>query len=159
MKLSVVIPSYRDPLLHPTIDSLLDNSQLGMELEIIVVLDGYWPDKPVKDDPRVKVVHLGKNRGMRGAINAGVEASIGEYLMRVDEHQMFCKGYDTTVLETIKDDWIVTPRRYFLDPVKWKIMEEHGHVDRMKLSIRGPKFAGINWPGDPSLMLEESMAM
>ena len=92
MKLSVVIPSYRDPLLHKTIDSLLENAE--EEIEIIPVLDGYWPDKPIKNDPRIKIVHLGRNRGMRGAINAGVLVSKGEFFMRLDEHCSFGKGYD-----------------------------------------------------------------
>ncbi|MFA5163929.1 MAG: glycosyltransferase family 2 protein, partial [Patescibacteria group bacterium] len=99
MKLSVVIPSYKDPLLHKTIDSLLDNAQ--GEIEIIPVLDGYWPDQPIKKDPRIKVLHLGKNRGMRGAINAGVLASRGEYIMRTDEHCSFGHGFDKKLLSDI----------------------------------------------------------
>ena len=94
MKLSIVIPSYKDPLLHKTIDDLLEKSELGNEIEIIPVLDGYWPITPIKDDPRIKIVHLGGNVGMRRAINSGVLVSTGEYLMRVDEHQIFDKGYD-----------------------------------------------------------------
>ncbi len=162
-KLSVVIPSYKDPLLHKTIDSLLENSQLGDELEIVVCLDGYWPDKPIKDDPRIKIVHLGGNRGMRGAINAGVSVSNGEYLMRVDEHQKFGKGYDKIILETIQDNWIVTPRRYCLDVKKWEIMDDIPPVDFMRLKIghtgSGRKFSGIEAKGDDSQQIQESMAM
>ena len=72
IKLSVVIPSYKAPLLVKTIDSLLVNSELGDQLEIIAVLDGYWPEFELRGDPRVRYIHLGQNRGMRGAINAGV---------------------------------------------------------------------------------------
>jgi len=158
MILSVVIPSYKDPILHKTITSLLDNSELGDQLEVIAVLDGYWPDKQVTGDKRVKVLHLGKNRGMRGAINAGVAIAKGEYLMRVDEHQSFKHGYDKELTDNCEDNWIVTPRRYFLDPEKWEVMDLP-YVDRMKLAIRGGKFCGVNWPGDDKLMLEESMAM
>ena len=43
MKLSIVIPSYKDPFLFKTIRSLLDNSELGNQLEIIAVFDGYYP--------------------------------------------------------------------------------------------------------------------
>ena len=62
MKLSVIIPSYKDPHLKMTTMSLLLNSELGDELEVIVVLDGYYllPEEIVSD-PRVKYVHLGKN--------------------------------------------------------------------------------------------------
>jgi len=90
--LSVIIPSYKDPLLHKTIDSLLENAE--GEIEIIPVLDGYWPETPIRSDPRIRIVHLGKNRGMRGAINAGVSVARGEFIMRTDEHCMFAKGFD-----------------------------------------------------------------
>jgi hypothetical protein len=153
--LSIVIPSYKDPLLFKTIDSLVKNAE--GEIEIIAVLDGYWVDE-VYDDPRVKYVHLGRNRGMRGAINAGVAIARGEFLMRVDEHQIFGQGYDRILTETCEPNWIVTPRRYFLDPVKWEVMDLP-YVDREKLVIRGNKFTGVEWPGDPNLLIEESMAM
>jgi glycosyltransferase involved in cell wall biosynthesis len=159
--LSVVIPSYKDPLLYKTIGSLLENAE--GEIEIVAVLDGYWPDK-IYDDKRVRYVHLGQNIGMRGAINAGVAVARGEYLMRTDEHATFGKGYDKIILETIQDNWIVTPRRYFLDPVKWELMDIPP-VDYMKLKIvnydRGRKFSGVEWkrPDRENIMVDETMAM
>src|SRR3989338_2631594 len=73
MKLSIIIPSHKDPLIHQTIESLLQN--MRGEFEIIVVLDGYIPDVPIKNDPRIKVLALEKNVGMRDAINAGMKLS------------------------------------------------------------------------------------
>jgi hypothetical protein len=150
MKLSVVIPSYFDPLLHKTIDSLLENSQLGDQLEIIPVLDGYWGEKPIIDDPRVKVIHLGKNRGMRGAINAGISIARGEFFMRLDEHVKFGKGYDKILTDTCKENEVMTARRFFLNPEKWEIMEDKGYVDYEKLTIQNVdvgvrKFHGKPW--------------
>jgi hypothetical protein len=121
INLSIIIPSYKDPLSMKTIDSLLENAET--EIEIIDVLDGYWPSFELRQDPRVRYVHLGKNRGMRDAINAGVAVSGGKFIMRVDEHQIFGKGYDRIMTETCEPNWIVTARRYFLDPVEWKVME------------------------------------
>lgn len=160
--LSIVIPSYKDPLLHPTIDSLLDNAQ--GEIEIIIVLDGYWPEKPIRQDSRVRIVHLGQNRGMRRAINAGVDLARGEFLMRNDEHQMFGLGYDVILTRDCQPNWIVTPRRYALDPVKWEIIKDIPPVDFMKLRIVNMaegvrKFSGVEKPGDDSLPIQESMAM
>jgi len=161
--LSIIIPSYKDPLLHKTIDSLLTNAK--GEIEIILVLDGYWPEKPIVNDPRVKILHLGKNRGMRRAINAGVAISSGEFLMRNDEHQIFGKGYDVILTRDCQPNWIITPRRYALDPVKWEIMKEIPPVDFMKLRIlsvgNGPvrKFFGVEAKGDPNQPIQESMAM
>lgn len=164
MKLSVIIPSYKDPLLQKTIDSLLENSELGEDLEIIPVLDGYEPAAPLKEDPRVRVIRLGKNLGMRGAINTGVRAASGEYIMRTDEHCSFGKGYDRILLENIEDNWIVTPRRYFLDVEKWKVMDLPP-VDYAKLLIDKDrhKFAGVNWLSRTKerqdVMIDETMAM
>lgn len=161
MILSVVIPSYRDPLLYKTIDSLIQNSGLGDQLEIIAVLDGYWADK-IYNDKRVKYVHLGKNRGMRRAINAGVNVSRGTFIMRVDEHQMFGQNYDLILTQSCQDNWIVTPRRYFLDPVKWEVMDIPP-VDYATLEIRGQgsqrKFTGVERPGDDTQSIQESQAM
>lgn len=157
--LSIIIPSYKDPLLHKTIDNILQNAE--GEIEIIAVLDGYWIEQII-NDPRVKLLHLGRNRGMREAINAGVAISKGEYLMRADEHQAFGKGFDRIILETIQDNWIVTPRRYFLDVEKWQIMDIPP-VDFMKLKIASvgegvKKFSGVEATGN-SEMIQESMAM
>lgn len=160
-KLSVVIPSWKDPLLHKTIDSLLDNSE--GDIEVIPILDGYWPDTPIKNDSRVRVLHLGKNVGMRRAINAGIRIASGKYIMRTDEHCSFGKGFDKIITEHMSSNWIVTPRRYFLDPVKWKRMDIPP-VDFMKLKIQNVgngirKFAGIQASGDDSKSIQESMAM
>jgi glycosyltransferase involved in cell wall biosynthesis len=164
--ISIIIPSYRDPLLQKTIDSLIV-SALG-DIEVIPVLDGYWPEVPLKNDDRVKVVHLGKNVGMREAINSGVRVAKGEWLMRTDEHAVFSKGYDKVLSSQTEDDWIVTPRRYFLDPVEWKVMDIQP-VDYMKLKIvridadggKVEKFSGVNWdrPERKDVMIDETMAM
>ena len=161
--LSIIIPSYKDPLLHRTIDSLLENSELGDKLEVVVCLDGYWPTTPIKEDKRIKIVHLGKNRGMRGAINAGVAVAKGEWLMRMDEHQIVDKGYDVKLIETCQPNWIVTPRRYYLDTEKWEIMNKP-FEDHAKLVIQGGvKFAGQRWESrnkeTEGEMLSETHAM
>lgn len=164
MILSVIIPSYKDPLLHKTIDSLIENSELGDQLEIIAVLDGYWPEEYVKIHPRVKVVHKGKNEGMREAINTGVLVSTGEFIMRTDEHCIFCPGYDKILTKDIEENWIVTPRRFFLDPEKWEIMDLPP-VDYEKLVMHESrlKFTGRKWPSRAKerkdIMIDETMMM
>lgn len=146
MKLSIIIPSYKDPLLHKTIDSLLESSELGADMEIIVVLDGYTPAKPIKDDPRVKIHSIEKNRGMRNAINSGVNISKGEYIMKCDEHCMFDKGFDVKLLADIQENWVVIPRRYKLDVEKWIICEDDKRpVDYDKLVIHPEKIGGMDW--------------
>src|SRR3990172_9329459 len=143
--LSCILPGYHDPLIHKTTQSILDNA-VG-KAEVINVYDGYW-DTPI-DDPRVKALHLGENRGMRGAINAGVAIAKGDYLMRADCHCSFAKGFDKVILDTIQDNWIVTPTRYFLDPIKWKRMNLPP-VNFTKLIIQNvsngvQKFTAVPW--------------
>lgn len=163
LKLSVIIPSYKDPILIKTINSLLENSELGDKLEIIVVLDGYWPEFDLVQDDRVRYLHLGKNRGMRGAINAGVAIARGEFLMRTDEHCLFAKGYDRILTESCQPNWIMTARRYYLDVEKWELMDKP-FVDCEKLVIQGGvKFSGVKWEEQEEKLKDEkiieSMAM
>ena len=162
MKLSVIIPSYKDPLLKKTIEDLLEHSELGDELEIIAVLDGYWPVETVSDK-RVHYVHLGGNRGMRGAINAGVQVARGEFLMRTDEHCMFDQGFDRKMVEACEPNSIITGVRYFLDPVKWDRMDKDPVIYE-KLVIRdNTKFEGQFWRSRDKerkdIMIDETMAM
>jgi glycosyltransferase involved in cell wall biosynthesis len=168
MKLSIVIPSYRDPYLFKTIEDILQNSELGDQLEVIAVWDGYYPTVPVIQDPRVRYVHLGKNRGMRGAINAGVDVSRGEFFMRLDEHCLFDKGFDKKLTDACQPNEIMTATRYFLDPIKWEVMQDKGHVEHEKLVIQNVsegvrKFSGKPWrerdDKQKDVMLSETQAM
>ena len=148
IKLSCVIPSFKDPYNKKTVEDLLKKSELGEGLEIIVVQDGFWfSNDLIVNDPRVRYVHLGKNVGMREAINAGVRVSRGEFLMRTDEHCMFDQGFDKKMTDVCKPNWIMTAIRYALDPVKWEIMKDVPPFIHEKLKIRdNMKFEGQRWP-------------
>ncbi len=161
--LSVVIPSHHPIYLHKTIDSLLENA--AGEIEIIPVLDGYELTS-FRDDPRIKPIIHKENKGMRESINTGVAAAEGDYIMRTDEHCMFAERFDIIILDTIQPNWIVTPRRYFLDPVKWQVMDMP-YVDYEELRITnskyGKKFTGIAKEklnkNDKIYDIDETMAM
>ena len=158
--LSIIIPSYKDQLLIKTIDSLLANSE--GDIEIIAVLDGYWPSFELRIDPRARDVHLGKYRGTRRAINAGVRVSRGEFIMRTDEHCMFAKGFDKAMTDVCQPNWIMTAVRYFLDPNKWEVMDIPPFIYE-KLKIRDGKFEGQRWPSRnkerKDAMIDETMSM
>ncbi len=116
-------------------------------------------------DPRVRYVHLGQNRGMRGAINAGVALAQGEFIMRSDEHIMYAPGFDKAMTDACQPNWIMTAVRYFLDPVKWERMDIEPFVHE-KLKIRGEvgneKFEGQRWRSQDErqkdVMISETMA-
>lgn len=133
---SIIISSRVDQYLQQTIDDLLAKAE--GEIEIIVVLDGYWPDPIVRDDPRVIILHQGMihdNIGMRGAINSASEIARGDYIMKIDEHCMVDQGFDVKLAADCEDDWVVIPRRYRLDADNWQIVEDgRPPVDYMYLA-------------------------
>ena len=130
MKVSVIIPSRQELLLQPTIDDILAKS--AGEVEVIPALDNYVPNPPLKEDPRVRPVSITgdpHHSGMRQAINAGVAASTGDFIMKLDGHCMLAPGWDEVMKAECEDDWIVVPRRYSLEPSTWGIREHRPFVD------------------------------
>ena len=123
--LSIIIPSRVETYLQRTVDDLLLNAR--GEVEIIVILDGYWPSPMLKDDKRVIVLHQGtvhNSYGMREAINAGIAISKGEFIMKIDEHCLVDEGFDLKLAADCEEDWVVIPRRYRLDADNWKVIED-----------------------------------
>jgi len=123
--LSIIIPSRVDQYLEKTIESLLN--QARGEIEIIVILDGYWPKTKLEDRPKLTIIHQGElhdNLGMRSAINAGMSIANGEYVMKVDEHVLMDEGFDEKLKLDCEDNWVVVPRRYRLDADKWEIIND-----------------------------------
>lgn len=115
-KVSIIIPSRNEQFLGKTVNDLLEK---GGDVEVIAVLDGYWPDPPLVSDKRLVVLHKGKSQGMRRAINDAEQVATGEWLMKVDAHCMFAEGYDEALKADCADNWIVIPRRYSLDAEAW----------------------------------------
>lgn len=114
------MPSRNERFLVPTVRDLLAKAR--GDVELIVVLDGYWPDPPLPDDKRLKTLHRGTALGMRPALNAAVRLSTGEYLLKCDAHTMWADGYDLTLKEDYHEsNWILVPRRFALDPEAWSI--------------------------------------
>lgn len=164
-KLSIVIPFYKDPYTQKMIDDILLHSELGDALEVIPVLDGC--DWEFKKDPRVRPLKLEKNSGMREAINQGVKHSTGEFILRGDAHCAFGQGFDRILTESCKPNWIMTATRYFLDPVKWEVMDlEPMNYEKLIIQDCGNgvrKFAGQRWRSRDKdrkdIMIDETMAM
>jgi glycosyltransferase involved in cell wall biosynthesis len=119
VRVSIVIPARNEPFLGKTVEDVLRNAR--GDVEVIVVLDGYWPDPTLAADPRVHIIHRGKAAGMRPAINAATAIAKGDFLMKLDAHCMMAEGFDVALAAECADDWIVVPRRYPLDPEAWCI--------------------------------------
>lgn len=168
--LSIIIPAYKDPYLQNTIDSLLKNAEA--DVQIITVLDGYRPATPLKNDPRLKVIKLNRNQGMRGAFNAGLEHARGEFIMKCDSHCAFGPSYDTILTQNCDENWLVIPRRYSLDIDRWDKNEIRYPKDYHYLSFpvnTGSARYGIHlsnqeWPqmsiqklNDPKYEIDDAM--
>lgn len=118
---TVILPSRNEPYLQQTIDSLLENAQ--GEVQIIAILDGYWPEPWLKEDKRVVTIHLTEPGGMRNGINLGVAMARGEFLLKADAHCMFGPGWDKILSADCQENQVMIPRRYPLDVKNWKIEE------------------------------------
>lgn len=136
--LSVIIPSRSDQYLQQTVSDLLGKAE--GDIEVIVVYDGRWPEKPLTDDPRLVQVHHGvihDNYGMRASINAGVNISRGEYLLIIDEQCMVDQGYDLKLAADCEDNWVVIPRRKRLDADNWVLIKD-GRRDIDYMAVEYP---------------------
>ena len=122
-RVSVILPSRNEQFLPQTVGSLLGNAR--GDVEIVAVLEGYWPDPPLPDDPRLIVLHRGRAQGMRPAINAGMECATGEWLMKLDAHCGVSEGWDLVLKAECDADEVVVPRRLRLDPFTWTLTDQH----------------------------------
>ena len=91
-KVSVIIPSRNEQFMPQTVEDIL--AKATGDIEVIVILDGYWPDPILPDHQNLILVHHGKPKGMRASINAGAAVATGDYLMKCDAHCMFGEGFD-----------------------------------------------------------------
>jgi glycosyltransferase involved in cell wall biosynthesis len=121
--LSVVIPGRNEVFMVKTIDNLLQ--QIRGSTEICAILDGYWPDPPIVDHPRVKVIHHTEAVGQRAATNDGCRFSRAKYLMKLDAHCAVDEGFDVKLMEPYENgeigmDTTTIPRMYNLHAFSWK---------------------------------------
>ena len=120
---SVIIPSRQERFLDQTINDVL--AKATGEIEVIVVLDGYEPEKFI-EDLRVRYIRIPWSNQMqkRLGINAAAKEAKGEYLMCLDAHCMIGPGFDEVLAHDCQDNWIVIPRRYKLEPESWTVKQD-----------------------------------
>ena len=118
--LSIVIPSRNEMFLAKTIESILEN--IEADTEVIAVLDGEWADPPVPQHERVNVIYVNKSIGQRAGQNLAVRLSKAKFVMKVDAHCAFDKGFDRKMIEGFKDkeDCVMVPVMRNLHAFNWK---------------------------------------
>ena len=128
-KVSVIIPARNEKYLAKTIDSVLSAAE--GEIEVIAILDGYWPQPAIKDDPLVTLIHHTKAIGQRPAINEGARIAKGKFILKADAHCMFDQGFDVKLVADCEPDWTVIPRQYQLAATEW-VCQNCGYVYNAK---------------------------
>lgn len=103
--------------MQKTIDNVLENA--AGDTKVIAILDGYWPDPPIKDDPRVTIVHHTESIGQRAATNEGARISQAKYIMKLDAHCALDKGFDVKLAGDCLPDWTLIPQMYNLHAFDW----------------------------------------
>lgn len=115
--LSVLIPARKEEFLQNTIDDILKNKRANTE--IIVVLDGYWPDKPIPDHKDVSIIHHTESVGQRAATNEAARLSSAKYIMKCDAHISFDEGFDSKLINDMQYHYTMIPRMYNLHVFDW----------------------------------------
>jgi len=118
VSLSMIIPSRNCKYAARTVEDIYQN--FTGSYEVIILLDGYWPNPPIKDHKNLTIVHKGEVKGMRNSLNLGVQLAKGKWVAKCDDHCMFGKGFDELIIGGIQEDWLVNPSRYAMDPEKWE---------------------------------------
>lgn len=115
--LSIIIPARSEIFLQKTVENILEN--IEGDTEVITILDGYWPDPPLKDHKRVTVVHHTESIGQRAATNEGVRISQAKFIMKCDAHCAFDKGFDVKLMADCQPDWTMIPMMWNLHAFDW----------------------------------------
>lgn len=118
MKLSILIPSRNEIFLKNTIEDILKN--IEDDTEIIAVLDGQFADPPIDQHERVNVIYVPEAIGQRASTNLACKIAKGKYIMKIDAHCSFDKGFDRKMLEVMQDDWTMVPIMRNLWAFDWK---------------------------------------
>src|SRR3990167_8273624 len=119
--LSILIPARNEMFLYRTIEDILAN--IEADSEIIAVLDGAWIDPPIPQHERVNVIYVPESIGQRAATNMACKLSKAKYVMKLDAHCSFDKGFDRKMIEafkTVDDNVTMVPTMRNLWAFDWK---------------------------------------
>lgn len=117
--------------LAKTVENIFEN--IEADTEIIAICDGNWPDPPVSDHERLRIVHHSVPIGQRAATNLGARISEARFIMKVDAHCGFGKGFDRILMEDCQPDWTMVPMMHRFHAFDWKCL---GCGDRTYQGVR-----------------------
>ncbi len=127
--ISIILPARNEQFLARTIEEIFAKAK--GDIEVIAVLDNYWPEPSLADDKRLIIIHKGYATGMRPSINMAASIAKGKYIMKLDAHCALDEGFDVKLASDCEYDWVSVPRRYSLDYENWKIDRHRPHRDHL----------------------------
>lgn len=165
--LTVVIPGRNEAFMRHTIDDVL--AHMKCDTEIVAVCDASWPDPPIVDHPKVKIIHTTEAVGQRAATNIGASISRAKYILKLDAHCSTDEGFDEKLLAKMEPDMTMIPAMHRLHVFDWhcngcgervyqgtrpkECAECHG-TDHTMIMVWQPRFeypATTTWRFDRSL--------
>lgn len=121
--LSLLIPARKEEFLVQTVQDAL--KAIRGNTDIIVVLDGEWPEPGIPMSDRVSVVYLPVSVGQRAATNIAAKLSNAKYVMKVDAHCAFDQGFDVKMMDAMEDDMTMAPLMKNLHAFDWVCTNGH----------------------------------
>lgn len=153
-KVSVIVPSHHCIYASKTVEDLFVKAT--GDIEVIVVLDGYWPEPMIKDHPNLTILHRFPPLGMRNGINCAARIATGKYLMKCDDHCMFGEGFDEILKKDCPEGTVAVPSRWSFDIETWQ-KGRIGPVEYLYMTfpyyhdnLYGMGLHGKKWMGDES---------
>lgn len=106
MKVSIVIPNYNgEKYIETCIDSIYQQEYTNYE---IIIVDNSSLDKSceiiIKKYPQVRLIKNNKNLGFSGAVNQGIKASVGEYVVLLNNDTVVLKGWLKHLIKCIESN-------------------------------------------------------
>lgn len=118
--LSILIPARNERWLTRTVRDVLEHAK--GRTDVIVVLDGAWPEEPLPLHPRLHVIYHPAPVGQRAAVNEAARVSTARYVMKLDAHCALEDGFDLQLVaaaETLGRNVLQVPAQKNLHVFDW----------------------------------------
>lgn len=175
--LSILIPARNEMFLNRTIQDIFDHAE--GDTEVIAVIDGEERLEPehtfrggpepewrariaaqedvtvMRQGPKMlaRVIRLEQPIGQRAATNLACQMSEARYIMKVDAHCSFDRGFDVKLLAGMQDDWTCVPIMRNLHAFDWVCPNGHRRYQGPSgpcTECGAPTMMDVQWIAKPS---------
>lgn len=113
-----MIPARNEKFLNKTIKCVLQSA--AGDVEVLVLLDGAPPTKPVPKWKGVRVLKNDEAGGIGAASWKMANEAQGEFIMKLDAHCLLADGWDTALAAHCDYKDLLVPARYQLKDDGWR---------------------------------------